>query len=91
MSHNKDLPIVIREIIKNCPLALQKVDSVLAEAIDSGKHKPFDWKKLGIDGNLNHLDWHRTDLRENDISEDHLANIACRALFALQLREEQKK
>lgn len=81
----------IGAIWENCPDALKKVNEILDNATMSGKHKPFDWKELGITGNLERLNVHKHKWMWESVSEDDdLANMVCRALFILQLREELK-
>jgi len=77
------------------PDALACVDAVCRGSLESGRHKPGDWKDQGIDGNLDHLFAHFENVGIDgqnvwpDASEDHLTNLCCRALMALQLRIEQ--
>jgi hypothetical protein len=80
------------------PEAINKIWDVCTNALSSGHHFPDDWKSLGVFGNLDHLYAHLGGMDSNsgqnlrpDESEDHLINICCRALMALQLRIEQEK
>ncbi len=68
--------------------AIKCVTKVFDEALTSGKHKPGDWRKGGANDNWNHFVNHLSHTEED---EDHLANLCCRALMLLQLREEAKR
>jgi hypothetical protein len=75
--------------------AIEKVRQIFQEAILSGKHKSGDWRALGIEGNATHLKEHWIRVMTDDVfiesvddGDDHLANLCCRALMLLQLRED---
>lgn len=67
--------------------AITCVTSVFDAALTSGKHEPGDWRKL-TEVEL----WQKFDMHYQFSSdtEDDLANLCCRALMLLQLREESK-
>ena len=78
------------------PDALACVDAVCRGSLESGRHKPGDWKDQGIEGNLEHALAHFENTSgitglnlDRDPTEDHLTNLCCRVLMALQLRIEQ--
>ena len=78
------------------PDALVAVEKVCQGALLSGAHKPDDWREQGIEGCLTHMflhsDFVNIESGENlskAADEDHLTNLCCRALMALQLRIEQ--
>src|SRR5216684_2842579 len=73
--------------------AIKCVTKVFDEALASGKHKPGDWRELGDDGVWEHFFLHEVALlkRRFPDNDDHLANLCCRALMLLQLREEARR
>ena len=73
------------------PDAFERVWQVCEEALAGGKHKEGDWRTLGVAGNVDHAVTHIREFIFKAEDEDHLANLACRTLMALQLREEAKK
>ena len=90
------------EFPSDIQLALAYVTKVFREARESGKHQSGDWRKQGFEGNYNHFLAHADVLDDEGTyeamvhperfgdGEDHLANLCCRALLLLQLREEQR-
>ncbi len=73
--------------------AIKCVTKVFDDALVSGKHKPGDWRELGENGGWEHFFAHQFVLlrRLPPNGEDHLANLCCRALMLLQLREEARR
>lgn len=70
------------------PLAILRESEVLAGgAIKYGEN---NWKRIPISDHLNHILQHIYAYLAGDRSDDHLANLACRAHFALELQEEAK-
>lgn len=73
------------------PDAFERVRQVCEEALKSGKHAEGDWRELHVNEHLDHAVTHMREYMFKNYSEDHLANLACRVLMALQLREEASK
>ena len=78
--------------------AFVEIARVCSNALTSGHHMPDDWKQLTIAEQFDHLIAHLGGLNtidgqniRPDASEDHLTNLCCRALMALQLRIEGEK
>ena len=96
-NHTQDGHFISVPVPSDIELALDKIASVFRDAIASGKHQPGDWRKQGEAGNWQHLEDHFFSVyAENEEwyvasdVDDHLANLCCRALLLLQLREEQR-
>ena len=75
------------------PNAMKRITSICEAALASGEHVEGDWKEKGVEGSLGHAAAHfgGVDMLtgENmrvDAGEDHLGNLACRVLMALELR-----
>lgn len=68
------------------PLAILRESEVLATG--AKKYGENNWKKIEIKDHLNHILQHVYAYLAHDASDDHLANISCRAHFALELQEE---
>jgi hypothetical protein len=64
-------------------LALFSEAKVLAEG--AKKYGEWNWEKITIQDHLNHALTHIYAFLAGDVSENHLANLACRAHFALDL------
>lgn len=80
------------EVPEDILLAIETVTGIFDAALASGKHQPGDWRKLGLVGNRKHFadhwDCYLSEVEGDD--EDHLANLCCRALLLLQLRQEAR-
>lgn len=68
------------------PLAILAEAEVLA--IGAKKYGENNWKKIFIQDHINHILQHAYAYLAGDRSDKHLANLACRAHFALELEEE---
>lgn len=81
------------ELLKpiNVPDALAAVEAVFADAIESGKHQPGDWRDLGVAGNLQHLADHVEAYRAGRTDENHALHIICRGLCLVQLLIESHR
>lgn len=77
----------------NSPYGLTMVPprAILAEskvlATGATKYGRWNWMAIPIDDHLNHILQHVYAYIAGDRSDNHLANIACRAHFALELQE----
>jgi hypothetical protein len=69
------------------PDALLAVAAVLKRGLEA--YGLNNWKKIPIEEHLNHSVGHSFKHLAGDTTEFHLANAACRALFALQLYLDQ--
>jgi hypothetical protein len=70
------------------PLAILAESKVLKTGAE--KYGEGNWKKIEIKDHLNHALQHIYAYLAGDRSDNHLANLACRAHFALELEEEEK-
>lgn len=68
------------------PIAILAEAEVLA--IGAKKYGENNWKKISIQDHINHILQHAYAYLAGDRSDKHLANLACRAHFALELEEE---
>ena len=69
------------------PRALLAEAQVLKAGAD--KYGVGNWKYIKIDDHLNHALAHIYAFLMGDRSEHHIANLACRAHFALEILEEE--
>ena len=65
------------------PKALRRVAEVLATGAE--KYGEWNWLKIDEKDHVNHAINHSYLHLDGDTTEDHLANAACRALFALEI------
>ncbi len=97
-----DGTFIPKDVPNDISLAIEAVTKVFENALASGKHQPGGWRKLGLDGNLEHFREHETTIlnpiyyNEAPIlkalsEEDDLVNLCCRALMLLQLCEEARR
>jgi len=70
------------------PLAILAESKVLKTGAE--KYGEGNWKRIEIKDHLNHALQHIYAYLAGDRSDNHLANLACRAHFALELEEEGK-
>ncbi len=70
------------------PLAILRESEVLS--VGAKKYGEWNWKNIPIQDHLNHILQHVYAYLAGDKSDDHLANIVCRAHFALELQEEAR-
>lgn len=67
----------------------------VAQILETGAKKYGDnnWMNIPMIEHLNHVAFHIVKHLQGDDSEDHLGNMTCRAMFALDLyiREEAEK
>lgn len=86
-SYQTDVPYAFDTIPAK---ALLKVASVFKTGAE--KYGRDSWKgHVTLLDNINHSIGHQYMHLSGDVSEDHLANAACRALMALELYLEGKK
>lgn len=69
------------------PDMLLRVTQVLHKG--KAKYGAKNWRQIPYEDHLNHIAYHWTMLHAQDTSEDHLANIICRAMFAIYMKERQ--
>ena len=79
------------QLMIDVPDALALINKVCENALASGAHKPGDWREQGAVENYSHLRGHMMSYSRGELNEDHLANLACRVLFQLQLRIEEER
>ena len=65
------------------PSALLRLAEVLKVGAD--KYGAGNWRGIPVKDNINHAMTHLLRYLQGDESEDHVANAACRMLFALDL------
>jgi hypothetical protein len=70
-------------------LAILRESEVLAGG--AVKYGEKNWENISIPEHLNHALQHIFAYLAGDRSDDHLANLSCRAHFALDLQEQQKE
>jgi hypothetical protein len=71
------------------PLALFAEAKVLAQG--AKKYGSRNWTNIPIEDHLNHALQHIFAYLAGDKSDHHLANLACRSHFALELQEREKQ
>lgn len=71
------------------PLAILEVSKVLKLGAD--KYGARNWVNIEIEDHLNHALQHIYAYLAGDRSDNHLANLSCRSLFALELQELAKE
>lgn len=70
------------------PLALLRESEVLKRGGE--RYGEWNWVGIPMKDHLNHMLQHIYAYLAGDMQDDHLANIACRAHFALELQERAK-
>lgn len=67
------------------PMMLQRV----ARVLDQGKVKygSKNWRQIPYEDHINHMQYHAIMANTDDTSEDHLANVICRAMFAMYMKD----
>lgn len=70
------------------PKALMRIAEILAAG--AKKYGNWNWKKIDNPDHINHSIVHYYKFLTGDTAEDHLANAACRALFALEMELDKK-
>lgn len=70
------------------PVAILKVSEVLKKGAE--KYGGRNWTNIEIEDHLNHALQHIFAYLAGDRSDNHLANLSCRSLFALELQELAK-
>lgn len=87
----KDAPTVVNErgggqsdIKTRFDLIDSKAIFAMARVLDEGakKYGENNWRKIDVKDHLNHLIMHVYAYLDGDRSDDHLAHIMCRAMFA---------
>lgn len=68
------------------PDMLLRVTQVLHKG--KAKYGAKNWRQIPYEDHLNHIAYHWTMLHQGDTSEDHLANIICRAMFAMYMKDK---
>lgn len=66
------------------PDMLLRVTQVLHKG--KAKYGAKNWRQIPYEDHLNHIAYHWTMLHAQDTTEDHLANIICRAMFAMYMK-----
>jgi dATP/dGTP diphosphohydrolase, N-terminal len=61
--------------------AIASIAKVLKNGAD--KYGANNWRKIEVEDHLNHLIMHAYAYLAGDKTDDHLAHIGCRAIFAL--------
>lgn len=69
------------------PEMLLRVTAVLHK--ERAKYGAKNWRNIPYEDHVNHIGYYWTLLLEGDTTEDHLANIICRAMFAMYMQGKE--